>query len=60
VVEGETGVFFHEASAAALADALRALQPERFNPHQLVAHAAQFSPDRFRARLATLIQQYLA
>jgi len=59
VVEGETGIFFHEPTATALADALRALRPEEFDPQRLVAHAAQFSPDRFRARLAALIQQYL-
>jgi len=59
VVEGETGSFFREPSAAALADALRTLQPDAFEPRRLVEHAAAFSPECFRARMRSLLDRYL-
>jgi len=59
VVEGETGLFFREPTAAGLADALRKLPLEAFDPGRLAAHAARFSPDRFRARLRELLDRYL-
>lgn len=58
VVEGETGVFFREPTAASLAASLREFSPERFDRRRLVAHAAEFSPERFRARLSALLQHY--
>jgi len=60
VVEGETGSFFREATPDALATALRAFVPERFSTARLAGHAAQFSPERFRARLRELIERYLS
>ena len=60
VVEGETGSFFREASPVSLAAAIRAFVPESFSAARLLAHAAQFSPDRFRERMRALIERYLA
>jgi glycosyltransferase involved in cell wall biosynthesis len=58
VVEGRTGVFFREPDAASLADALRAASAIRFDRAALVAHARSFSPERFRAGLAALLDRY--
>jgi glycosyltransferase involved in cell wall biosynthesis len=58
IVEGETGVFFREASADALVRALQALHPGAFDPEKLAAHARTFSPERFRAGLGALIDRY--
>lgn len=59
VVEGATGTFFRDSTAASLAEAMRMLVPERFDAQRLVAHAAEFSPPKFRARLAALLEHYL-
>jgi glycosyltransferase involved in cell wall biosynthesis len=58
VVEGETGVFFREPTAASLAAALRSLPTLTFDPGRLAAHARLFSPERFRSGLSALIDRY--
>lgn len=60
VVEGRTGSFFREPTSDALAAAIRTFAPESFSRALLVEHAAQFSPERFRARMRELIERYLA
>jgi glycosyltransferase involved in cell wall biosynthesis len=55
IVDGVTGVFFHEPSAASLARVLTDFEPSRFDPQQLRAHAEQFSPARFIERLRTMV-----
>ncbi len=55
IVEGETGAFFREATAASLAQALRAFDPARYAPARLRAHAEQFAPARFVERLAAIV-----
>ena len=59
VVEGETGLFFSQPSAQALAQTLRALDATSFDPARLQAHARGFAPDVFRARMAALIERSL-
>jgi len=59
IVEGETGSFFHEATAEALAEKLRSFDPNAFDRRRLVAHAQAYSPQRFRERLRELIEGYL-
>jgi len=59
VVEGETGTFFDEPTPESLAAAMRAFVPESFSRSRLLAHAAQFSPARFRERMRALIERYL-
>jgi glycosyltransferase involved in cell wall biosynthesis len=58
IVEGETGVFFREPTAAALESALVSVAALPINPDALVAHAQAFSPQRFRSALAALIDRY--
>lgn len=55
IVEGVTGVFFDEQSPVVLAEVLRAWNPALFNAQRLRAHAEQFAPARFIARLQTLV-----
>jgi glycosyltransferase involved in cell wall biosynthesis len=59
VVEGETGIFFREPTAAALAAAIQASSSRTFDPVKLAAHARKFSPERFRSGLSALIDRYL-
>ncbi len=51
VVEGQTGAFFAEQTTASLVAALRAFRPESYDVAVLQARAAEFSVDRFVARL---------
>ena len=60
IVAGETGAFFQHATADALADALRAFDPARFDPAQLRAHAEEFRPERFVARLRAIVDDTVA
>jgi len=55
IVEGATGTFFDEPSAASLARALKAFDPARFEPQRLRTHAEQFAPPRFIERLRALV-----
>jgi glycosyltransferase involved in cell wall biosynthesis len=65
IVEGETGVFFDDATDASLAAAIGAFDRARFSPQRLRAHAERFAPPRFvqalRARvdLAAAVQRYI-
>lgn len=58
VVEGETGIFFHEPTASGLATALKSLPSYSFDRARLAAHARLFSPERFRSELSALIARY--
>ena len=58
VVEGETGIFFREPTANALAAALQSLSQHTFDRSTLAAHAQKFSPERFRSGLRALIERY--
>jgi glycosyltransferase involved in cell wall biosynthesis len=57
IVEGATGAFFREPHAESLADALRAFDPDRFEPAALRAHAEEFRPERFVARLRAIVEE---
>jgi len=61
IVDGVTGTFFDEGSAASLARVLKEFEPARFDPRRLRAHAEQFSPaqfiDRLRAMVAEIAQR---
>jgi glycosyltransferase involved in cell wall biosynthesis len=57
IIAGETGAFFSEPAAASLAEALRAFQPERYDPARLRAHAQTFAPAQFIARLRAIVDE---
>lgn len=60
VVEGVTGVFFGEPTAASLAQALRDLDPASFDAEAMRAHAQSFSAERFRQQFRAVLDQVLA
>jgi hypothetical protein len=60
VIEGVTGEFFDSPDPAALARAMRALDPSRYDPPALRAHAERFSPARFVAEFRGIVAETLA
>lgn len=59
VVEGKTGLFFHEQSVEALVAALARFEREsdQFSPTEIRAHALKFEPRRFEAELRQFLAQ---
>jgi glycosyltransferase involved in cell wall biosynthesis len=55
VIDGVTGVFFHDPTAAALADAILALDRVTFDPQAIRAHAMRFDVEIFRSRWRELL-----
>ena len=51
VVDGETGVLFHEQSARALVDAVLTAEKRTFSSASLRTHAQKFGPARFRTEM---------
>jgi glycosyltransferase involved in cell wall biosynthesis len=57
VIEGETGMFFDDATPESLAAVLRAFDATRFDAQRLRAHAERFGPARFVGRLKEIVEQ---
>jgi glycosyltransferase involved in cell wall biosynthesis len=55
IIEGQTGVFFDEATPESLARVLRDFDESRFDPRSLRAHAETFSPAQFIERLRDIV-----
>jgi glycosyltransferase involved in cell wall biosynthesis len=60
VVEGVTGRFFYEPSAAALAAAVIAVQSDLYDHAAIRAHAERYSQAIFHARMRGLIDELVA
>jgi glycosyltransferase involved in cell wall biosynthesis len=60
VVEGTTGQFFAEPTAASLAELLGSFEDRRWDPGAIRARAEEFSPLAFRAAVADWIAKELA
>jgi glycosyltransferase involved in cell wall biosynthesis len=60
VREGMTGVFFREATASALAEAVGVERRTRWDPVEIRRHAEAYRPERFRERLDAVIAACLA
>jgi glycosyltransferase involved in cell wall biosynthesis len=58
VVEGETGLFHDEQTADSLAEAILAFERSSFDEHAIRDNARRFSPERFRAEMAQLIDAH--
>ncbi len=56
VIEGVTGRFFHQQSAAAIAAAVAAARVDRYDPAVIRSHAEGFSRDVFLARMRAVIE----
>ncbi|HEY0393569.1 MAG TPA: glycosyltransferase [Candidatus Elarobacter sp.] len=59
IVPDETGVFFTAPTAEALATVIRTFDPTRYDPARLRAHAEQYRPERFIARLRAIVDETL-
>jgi glycosyltransferase involved in cell wall biosynthesis len=55
IVEGQTGLFFDQATPESLASVLRDFDDSRFDPQRLRAHAETFSPAQFIERLREIV-----
>lgn len=55
VIDGVTGLFFHERSPHALAEVLATFQPEHFDPQVIRRHAEAFDIACFQRRIAEFI-----
>ena len=60
VVPGETGVMFHQQTAAALRAAVDSLKTLRFNSAALRARAESFGRRVFETRFRTFVDRYAA
>ncbi len=60
VIDGETGVFFPEAAAASLAEALDRAAALRVDGARLRAHAEQFSYARYERQMQETIAETVA
>ena len=57
VIEGETGVFFHEPTAESLAAAVRSFDPDTVCPDDCIQSAARFDASVFKQRLMEFIEE---
>jgi glycosyltransferase involved in cell wall biosynthesis len=57
VIEGETGIFFHEQTPEALAEATRCLDSIDFDPAVIRRNAECFSMSRFKQELGSFIEE---
>jgi glycosyltransferase involved in cell wall biosynthesis len=55
IVEGETGEFFDDPTAASLAQLLRRFDPHAYDVRRLRAQAERFAPERFIERLRGIV-----
>jgi glycosyltransferase involved in cell wall biosynthesis len=60
VVEGVTGLFFHEQRAEALIDALRRFEVTGWSAEKIRAHALRFGEARFRSEMRSFLEECLA
>lgn len=56
IEEGVSGLFFREPTASALAEAVRRLGAQRFDPQTLRQHARRFDVARFRRELGEALE----
>jgi glycosyltransferase involved in cell wall biosynthesis len=61
VVEGRTGLFFEEQSAASIMAAVEAFEAceQQFDADAIRGHAEQFAPERFRRELDEFVEHHL-
>jgi glycosyltransferase involved in cell wall biosynthesis len=57
IVDGETGLFFHEQTPDSLADAIRRLDSTDFDPAAIRRNAERFSVARFKRELRAFVEK---
>ncbi len=60
VIEGKTGIFFHQPSVSSLEEAIQRLSRMRFDPRVLRNHAKKFDDNQFERTLTRYINKALA
>ena len=60
VLEGKTGLFFHEVSVESLCAAVLGFEKENFNPEDARANAVRFGRERFKSEIKNMIQSLLS
>jgi hypothetical protein len=55
VIDGETGVFFHQQTVAALMDAVKKFESMQFDSEKIKARAREFSPQVFEMRIRDVV-----
>ena len=60
VIDGVTGLFFHEQTSSSLAEKLRAMRPEEFSSDTLQAHAAQYDVSIFVDKVLNFVEEHYA
>jgi glycosyltransferase involved in cell wall biosynthesis len=58
IIEGKTGVFFEEQTAASLATAIRSFRADDFNPAEIRRYAEQFSVANFKRQIGEFIARH--
>jgi glycosyltransferase involved in cell wall biosynthesis len=59
VVEGVSGVFFHEQTPDSLVGAIRRFDESAFDPDTIREHAKQFDVSIFKSRIQALVQEQM-
>lgn len=59
VIEGETGLFFREATVESLLESLQRFNSHYFDPQKIQEHAASFGVERFKTQILACIHQSL-
>lgn len=57
VIEGKTGLFFHESNANALVQAVKKFEKMKFDSKACRKHAEKFSKERFIKEIKTFVQK---
>jgi len=60
VVDGQTGIFYHEQTPEALIAAIRGFRDQGFDPDVISAHAERFSEESFRASILETAERLVA
>lgn len=59
IIDGKTGIFFHEQRWEEIADAVIRFKESDFDPAELCKHAQNFSVETFRSNLMTIVDSHL-
>jgi glycosyltransferase involved in cell wall biosynthesis len=57
IVDGQTGVFFHEQEWETLADTIIRFKPENFKSQTIRDHALQFDEEVFKEKMVALVER---
>jgi glycosyltransferase involved in cell wall biosynthesis len=59
VVEGKTGVFFHESTVSSFTNAIKQFEKKKFDPKECRKQAEKFSKERFMKEMKAFVDSSL-